>query len=165
MESLGINPVQLIAQLINIGILFFVLKKFVYKPLLNLLESRRKTIEQGIKLSETMQKREEELEELRSTLTKKANSEAQKIKRQAGEEAKKQAEEIVEKAKQEAAKIKATAKESYEADMKRLEAKMSEEVVRQATVLANKALQELLDKETRAQLTEAQIKKIRVPQD
>ena len=38
----------MIAQLINFAIVFFVLKKFAYKPILNLLDQRKKKIEDGL---------------------------------------------------------------------------------------------------------------------
>jgi F-type H+-transporting ATPase subunit b len=38
----------MIAQLINFAIVFFVLKKFAYKPILNLLDARKKKIEDGL---------------------------------------------------------------------------------------------------------------------
>lgn len=44
MESLGLNPILLLAQLISFGVLFFVLKKFLYSNLRKSLEDRRKKI-------------------------------------------------------------------------------------------------------------------------
>ena len=38
----------MIAQIVNFLVLFFVLKKFLYKPVLNLLEKRRETIEKSL---------------------------------------------------------------------------------------------------------------------
>lgn len=160
MESLGINAVQLGAQLVNILLLLFVLKKFVYKPLLTMLDSRQKTIEEGLSRANEMQKKEEELQKQGQKITKAANEEAQKIKKQSATEAKKQAGEIIAEAQAEASKIKQEAKKALETDKRVLERKMEDEVVKQATELANRALRELLDADTRAKLTEKQIRNI-----
>ena len=42
MEKLGIEPQLLLAQLVNFGIIIFVLSKFLYKPILDMLEKRKK---------------------------------------------------------------------------------------------------------------------------
>ena len=48
MEKLGIDWRLFIAQIINFLVLFFVLRKFLYKPVVIMLESRRKTIEKSL---------------------------------------------------------------------------------------------------------------------
>ncbi len=48
MEALGINPGLLIVQIIAFAIVFLTLQAWVYKPLLNSMESRKKKIAQGL---------------------------------------------------------------------------------------------------------------------
>ncbi len=48
MDKLGINLGYLLVQIFNFLILFLVLKVWVYKPILNLLDKRRQTIAQGL---------------------------------------------------------------------------------------------------------------------
>ncbi len=48
MEALGLNLGYLLVQILNFGILFIILYAWVYKPLLNMLEKRRKTVAQGL---------------------------------------------------------------------------------------------------------------------
>lgn len=48
MESLGIHWVKLIAQTINFAIVLFVLWKFAYKPIFNMLEVRRVKIAESV---------------------------------------------------------------------------------------------------------------------
>ena len=48
MEALGINLGLLIVQIIAFTIVFLTLQAWVYKPLLNMLESRKKKIAQGL---------------------------------------------------------------------------------------------------------------------
>lgn len=49
-EQFGINWKLLIAQIINFGILFVVLKKFAYKPILDMLKERQDKISEGLNM-------------------------------------------------------------------------------------------------------------------
>lgn len=51
-KNFGINPILLSAQIVNFLIIFFILKKFLYKPVLDLLKKRQLTITEGIKQAE-----------------------------------------------------------------------------------------------------------------
>jgi F-type H+-transporting ATPase subunit b len=50
--ALGFNLPGLIAQLINFGILLFVMRLFLYKPVLRILDERRTRIEEGLNRAE-----------------------------------------------------------------------------------------------------------------
>ena len=54
MEKLGIEPILLLTQVINFTILVVVLTKFLYKPILKMLDERKKKIEEGLTLSREM---------------------------------------------------------------------------------------------------------------
>lgn len=47
-EKLGIDWKLLIAQIVNFSILLFLLAKFVYRPVVQMMEKRAKTIEKGV---------------------------------------------------------------------------------------------------------------------
>lgn len=49
---LGINPYLLIAQMINFGILYFILSKFVFPSIMETLDERAATIRQGVENAE-----------------------------------------------------------------------------------------------------------------
>ena len=61
LSSLGINGPFLIAQLFNFFILFLVLRRFLFKPMVNMLESRKQRIADGLQAAE-MARREAETE-------------------------------------------------------------------------------------------------------
>lgn len=48
LQKLGVEPLVLIAQVVNFGILLGALWVILYRPVLRLLEQRRKTIEEGL---------------------------------------------------------------------------------------------------------------------
>ena len=53
LHNLGIDWKLLIAQVINFFILFLILKKFVYKPILGIMQKRREDIEKGIEFNKS----------------------------------------------------------------------------------------------------------------
>lgn len=57
LHKLGVDWRLLIAQLVNFIILFVLLKKLLYRPVLDLLERRRKLIEEGLQSAERSQER------------------------------------------------------------------------------------------------------------
>ena len=61
LSSLGINGPFLIAQIFNFFILFFLLRRFLFKPMVNMLETRKQRIADGLQAAE-MARREAEAE-------------------------------------------------------------------------------------------------------
>ncbi|MBU2632677.1 F0F1 ATP synthase subunit B, partial [Patescibacteria group bacterium] len=45
-KQFGLDPVLLVAQIVNFLILLFILKKLLYKPVLELLKKREDTIKE-----------------------------------------------------------------------------------------------------------------------
>ncbi len=61
LSSLGINGPFLIAQIFNFFVLFFLLRRFLFKPMVNMLETRKQRIADGLQAAE-MARREAEAE-------------------------------------------------------------------------------------------------------
>ena len=114
MESLknfGFDPMLFVAQIINFLVILYVLKRFMYKPVLEMLKKRQKTIESGIKNSQDAEqklimadkKEKETLKRARDQAEKivhDARNQASEIKSQAHESAKKEAERLINDARQ-----------------------------------------------------------------
>lgn len=116
MEQLGIEPQLLLAQIVNFLIIFFVLSKLLYKPILGMIEKRKKEIAEGLALTEKMRLAEGKEKEKEEKLLAEARREARNIVEvgeKEGEEAKKdivveahkEAEAIIEKGRQDAADL------------------------------------------------------------
>ncbi len=79
LEQFGIQPILLIAQIVNFVILLFILKKFLYGPILKVLETRRLKIAESLKNAEDIEKKLAQTEEDREKALEKAAKEAQRI--------------------------------------------------------------------------------------
>lgn len=160
MEKLGINAIQLLAQLVNFGIILFVLKKFLYKPVLSMLDKRKQTIEENIKLQADLEKKLAHLSDKEKDLDKKDKLNAAKIAGEARKDGEKSAVKIIEKAKLEAKEIIEQAKLAAISQIERQKKALDDETEKRALLLANKIIAELLPKEIKVKITEAQVKKL-----
>lgn len=160
MEKLGINAVQLLAQAVNFGIILFILKKFLYKPVLSMLDKRKQTIEENIKLQADLGEKLTRLSEKEKDLDKKDKLNAAKISGEARKDGEKSAAKIVEKAKIEAKEIIEQARLMAVSQIEREKKALDEKTEKRALLLANKILAELLPKEIKVKITEAQVKKL-----
>jgi F-type H+-transporting ATPase subunit b len=79
MEVLGFNSLLLLAQLVSFGIVFFVLKKFLYSKLKKSLEDRRESIAQIVVKNSEVETKIQELESEKVELQMKNQTEIQKL--------------------------------------------------------------------------------------
>lgn len=78
-SKLGIDWKLIAAQIVNFFILLFVLYKFAYKPVLNMLEKRSKMIEKGVHDAKASEERLKEIEETRRKVLDEAAREVGKL--------------------------------------------------------------------------------------
>lgn len=84
---LGINPVGLLLQFITFLILFTLLKKFAFTPIIKALDERRKTIDKGVQLGQQMEAEQAKLETEIAKALHVARADADKIVASANKEA------------------------------------------------------------------------------
>src|SRR3989441_10102431 len=75
--ALGFNLPALIAQLINFTLLLVILRLLLYKPLLKVLDDRKKRIEEGLEASDEAKRRLAETEQDAAKELEKARAEGQ----------------------------------------------------------------------------------------
>ena len=78
-ETFGWNPRLFFSQVISFVIVALLLRRFAYKPILNVLEERRRRIEEGQLNAEKIKRQLDEAEKRYSEILAKANAEAQKM--------------------------------------------------------------------------------------
>src|SRR5881409_3138832 len=78
-ETFGWSPWLFLSQVISFVIIALLLRRFAYKPILAVLEERRRRIEEGQLNAEKIKKQLAEAEERYAEILAKANAEAQKM--------------------------------------------------------------------------------------
>ena len=78
-ETFGWNPWLFFSQVISFVIVALLLRRFAYKPILNVLEERRRRIEEGQLNAKKIKRQLDEAEKRYSEILAKANAEAQKM--------------------------------------------------------------------------------------
>lgn len=87
LSDFGVQPILLLAQVVNFLVLLWILKKLLYKPILKILEERKQRIAQSLKNAQGIEKRLNELSEEEQKRIMKAASEGEKIIKQAQDSA------------------------------------------------------------------------------
>src|SRR3954470_10675577 len=87
LNTFGLEWPKFLAQLILFIIVYFVLKKFAFGPIIAMLEERRAKIEEGQLNAQKIKKQLAEAEERHAEILARANVEAQKLIDQARESA------------------------------------------------------------------------------
>ncbi len=127
-KDFGVQPILLAAQVVNFLILMFLLKRFLYKPILNVLETRKSKIAQSLKDADEIEKRLQKISSEQEKRINEAMNEARKI----IEDANKSSEDIVKdaqlKASQEATKIIEKAKIELRSERDQLKTEIRNEV-------------------------------------
>ena len=100
LKNFGIQPTLLLAQIVNFLIILFLLQKFFYKPIIKMLEGRKKRIEQSLENADLIEEKLKNTQEKSTQIIKEAQKNAQDL----ITEAKTQAEQIIENANLEARK-------------------------------------------------------------
>ncbi len=141
-HEFGINWKLLVAQLINFAVVVFVLAKFVYKPMVKMLDQRTKKIEDGISFADKAKKELDRVEVLKHEELKKAEAQGQQIVNSAEKDAKKVADDITKGAEREKERIVATGITI----LKEQKAQMESSFYQQAAGVVKEALGKVLAK-------------------
>ncbi|MBM5789722.1 F0F1 ATP synthase subunit B [Candidatus Parcubacteria bacterium] len=154
---LGINLKIFIAQLFNFVLVLLVLWKWVYRPLVKLLDARTARIEKSMKQADEIEKRMAGLEEEQARVIAQAKSEAAVMLEQARESAEQRKKELLEGAKGEVQKVIAQGKEQLKAEKQNMVREAKTELVELAVEAARKILQESVNEKKSKQLAEEAI--------
>lgn len=144
MGKIGIDFRLLSAQLVNFGLLLIVLYKFLYKPILAMLQKRTEMIERSIREAKQLEEDRKRAEEMRLKIIEQTKKEAAEILSQAKDLGTREREEILKKTKEEAERILAEAKISLLRDKELL----IDSVRKETGALISLALQNIFKKRT-----------------
>lgn len=160
MEQLGIEPVLLIAQIVNFSVIVFVLSKLLYKPILDMLDKRRTEIEKGLKLSEKMQAEEEKFNERKAKLLEAAKADARRIIEEAKKFAKEKEKEIMDEAQKEAASVIERGRAEVREIHENLKKDIQKEAVDLAVAMTKRLTEKVLTANDQHKLISVQLKQL-----
>lgn len=95
---------QILLQILNFGVLFFVLAKFLFRPILGILDKRSAKIEEGLALAASNQKAQEQIEIKSKQILEKAEQKGAQLIESARHESKELGKQLIEQAKLESQK-------------------------------------------------------------
>lgn len=151
---------EYIFQLINTFLVFFVLKKLLFKPVLDIIASREKDITEDLARAERAKKEGLTLKsEYEAKLTS-AKEQGQEIIKQATLRAEQKEAEIIANAKQEAIQLKEKASKDIEQERQKVMNEIKDEISNIALLAASKVIEKDIDSSKHKELINNFIKKV-----
>lgn len=161
LKNFGVDPIQIVAQIVNFLIILFILKKFFFKKILDALENRKQSVAESIKQIEEAKRILIEAEARDKELLAKTQLETNKIL----EDTKKQRENILVEAeltaKKQAQKILDETREQIAVETRKAQKDLSLQVSNLAVEFLKKSASQLFNKEDQEKLIKSAIVKIK----
>ncbi|MBI3638184.1 F0F1 ATP synthase subunit B, partial [Candidatus Wolfebacteria bacterium] len=145
-EKLGIDWRLILAQIVNFTILFFVLRKFVYGPVMDLLDKREKRVKEAENFAQNIDNKMAEIESDAKSKTDEAAKKADLIIHKAQERAKEREKEIISEASEKSQKIIEEAKWSAGQEKERV----FQELKKEMGSLVVSAAQKIIEKDIKS---------------
>lgn len=145
MEALGISPGFLIVQIIAFIIVLLTLNAWVYKPMLDMMETRKNKIAQGLEDARVAAEARKDAEKDAAKILAAAQAEAGKVVREATERADSAGKDVKAAAEAAAAKAREAAIAEAEVERNRILGDLRGQVAALALAAANKLVDEALD--------------------
>jgi F-type H+-transporting ATPase subunit b len=153
-EALGINLPGLIAQLVNFLLLLFILSRFLYPRVLQMLDQRAARIRESMERAEQVQRDAERMEQQFQERLAEARREGQQIVANANQIAQRIQNEAQEKAGREAEAFLTRAREQIQRETETARQQLRQEVVNLATLAASRVVERSLDERQHVELIE-----------
>ena len=159
-EIISVNLWQILVSLLNLVILFLIIKKFLYQPVKNVLKSRQEKIDEKNSQAEAyLSEAEETKAQLESKLND-AENQADEILNEATVNATRRKEKILAEARDEADAIIRQAKTNAELEMKKAESDIKTQIVDVSFELSKKIIEREINKEDHHKLIDSFIEQI-----
>lgn len=141
LDALGITLIEFVYYLINFILLIWILGHFLYKPFLNTLETRRRTIKEAFDSAEATNKRADEKLAKYEKQIANVEEEGREIIREASEQAKAKAAGIIDDANEQASEIVRKARIEMEREKESALADMRDQISDLALMMAEKIME------------------------
>ena len=149
-----INIPTFIFVIINLSVLYLILKKFLFKPVTEFMQKRAKSISDDLESAKLSNAKAEELKRNYEHQLKEARRQAEKIISDGENRAGKKYDSIIKEAKQEAQQMILKAKEEIEKERLEMVKDMNNQVASMALAAATKVMEANMDTESNRKLVE-----------
>lgn len=143
LSVISVNLWSVIISIINLFLLFLILKKFLYKPVRNFVKKRDEEVNSQLTSAKEARREAEEEKDMWYEKMQIANIKSEEIIKQASDTAKLRGEEIINEARSKAGDIISTAKTQAELEQRKAESEIREQIV----VLSNELTEKILERE------------------
>jgi F-type H+-transporting ATPase subunit b len=151
-EKFGLHVNLLIAQMVNFGILLLVLYKFVYQPVLKILDQRREKIEKSLQQAKEIEIRTQQLQEDINQQMAAAKKQSDALIMEAREIGERARNEILIRTNQEVSMMLEKAKADIQAEKEHMMTDIQDYIVKTSIIIVEKILRNKLDEKTKEQL-------------
>jgi F-type H+-transporting ATPase subunit b len=159
-NNFGFEPTFFVAQIVNFLILAFLLKKYLYKPVLKVLKDREQKIAKGLRDAEDASLALEKAGEEKDQIIKAATLEAQKIIEETKKSAQELKEELMERSKKDADRIIKEAKDQAQIEIRSVEIQAKNMALSLSKKILDKILTEIFTKQEKDTIITRNIKKL-----
>jgi F-type H+-transporting ATPase subunit b len=153
-EQLGINLNGLIAQLINFLVLFYLLSKFLFPRVTQMLDARAARIRESVERAEQLQRDAERMEQQFQERIAEARREGQGIVANANQIAQRIQAEAQEKAQRDAEAFLARAREQIQREIQQAQLELRQQIASLALLAAGRVVERSLDERQHVELIE-----------
>lgn len=160
-QAFGIDWKTVLAQLLNFGILLFILYKIGYKPLMVFVEERTARIEKGVSDAKQAAAALENAKEEQNHLLAQARKEASALIEAARSKAIEQGDALVAKAKQDVAAVVAQGKKAIESERQKMLDEVKKDVIEMVMQSTEKVLAGAIDENVDASWLKKQLAKVK----
>lgn len=160
LDVISINIWDILVSLLNLIILFFIVKRFLYKPAKKILDNRDKAISDAYNNAEAAKNEAEEFKILYEQKLRSAEIEAEEIITSASKDASMREKQLIEEAKVKAEGILTRAKEDAELEKKKAEATVKTEIASVSSLIAEKILEREINSDDHKRLVDSFIESL-----
>ena len=160
LDVISVNIWQILISLINLLIMFLIIKKFLFKPVNNMLAKRQAELDSKYEAANSAMSNAEKNENLWNEKIKTAKDEADAIISSAADTAKWREEKIISVAKDKADSIIKRAEAEAELELKKAEAEIKNEIVGVSSALTEKLLSREINMDDHKNIVDSFIEKI-----
>lgn len=160
-KNFGLDPIIFGAQIINFLIVFYLLKRFLYKPILEILRKRENEIKEGLKQAEEGRQLFEKTVEKEKEILRRAREDSRKMIDEAKNQAILISQKIEDDSKKHAERIIESAREQIGIETKETEKRLTVKVSELSLEFLSRALKRMFSEKEQAEVLEKALKQFR----